>query len=64
MSARADLSAYKDADKVSSYAEDAISWAVAEGLIKGVSGTTLSPKGTATRAQAAVLLIRFQDTFN
>lgn len=64
VSARADLSAYKDADKVSSYAEDAISWAVAEGLIKGVSGTTLSPKGTATRAQAAVLLIRFQDTFN
>ncbi|MGM9640198.1 MAG: S8 family serine peptidase [Faecousia sp.] len=64
VTARADLSAFKDADKVSSYAKDALSWAVAEGLIKGVSSTTLAPKGSATRAQAAVLLVRFQDTFN
>jgi len=36
-----------------------MSWAVGSGLITGTSGTTLSPAGSATRAQAAVILARF-----
>ena len=56
---RADLSGYTDAAQVSSWAEDAIRWANAEGLVNGTSGTTLSPQGSATRAQAAMVLTRF-----
>ncbi len=59
VSARADLSGYSDATSVGEYAADAMSWAVANGLIKGVTDTTLSPKTTATRAQAATILVRY-----
>lgn len=58
-SARADLSGYSDAGLVSSYATEALSWANATGLIIGTTGTTLSPKGSATRAQVATILSRF-----
>lgn len=58
-SARADLSGYSDAGLVSSYATEALSWANATGLITGTTGTTLSPKGSATRAQVATILTRF-----
>ena len=58
-SARADLSGYSDAGLVSSYATEALSWANATGLITGTTGTTLSPKGSATRAQVATILSRF-----
>jgi hypothetical protein len=44
---------------VSEYAVDAMSWAVAEGLITGVTDDTLAPAGTATRAQVATILMRF-----
>lgn len=57
--AKADLSKYTDAAQVGSYAVDAIRWANAEGLVNGTSATTLTPKGSATRAQAAVILTRF-----
>ena len=50
------LSAY--ADKPSSWAVSSVSWAVAEGLIKG-SGSRLDPKSGATRAQSAAILQRF-----
>lgn len=50
---------YVDADKVSSYAVYSMQWAVAEGLITGMSGNTLSPQGSATRAQFATILMRF-----
>ena len=56
---QADLSRYTDADQISSYAREAMSWANAEGLINGASATTLLPRGTATRAQAAVILQGF-----
>ena len=59
VSARADLSAYSDAESVSAWAEDAMSWANAEGLINGMSDTELAPKGHATRAQVAAILQRF-----
>ena len=52
------LSAFPDADKASSYAVDALNWAVAEGLINGSDGKLL-PGETATRAQAAAILTRF-----
>jgi len=55
---RADLSAFPDANRVSAYANDAIGWAVAEGLINGSDGK-LQPLGNATRAQVAAILMRF-----
>jgi len=61
--AKADLSAYKDVDSISAYAEDAMAWAVGVGLINGVSETTLSPAGTATRAQVATILVRFVEKY-
>ena len=59
MSKTADLSVYTDAGTVSGFASDAMSWAVGNGLINGTSATILSPKGTATRAQVATILMRF-----
>ena len=61
VSATAELN-FPDADKVSSYAEDAIKWAVAEGIINGVkisdTVSELQPQGTATRAQFAAIITR------
>lgn len=59
VSQSADLSKYTDAGQVSSYAKPALSWANAEGLINGVTQTTLVPQGNATRAQVATILMRF-----
>lgn len=56
---RADLSAYSDGAKVSSWAKDAMSWAVAEGLISGSSGNKLNAGGSASRAQLATILMRY-----
>ena len=55
----ADLSAFSDAGSVSSWAEDAMAWACGAGLISGTGGGKLSPKGNATRAQVAAILMRF-----
>lgn len=62
-SARSDLSRFSDASSVSAYAADAMSWAVAEGIIGGKTDGTLAPKGTATRAQTAKMLVSFMDAF-
>lgn len=59
--ARSDLSSFDDAETVSDWAQDAVSWARAEGLLAGTSATTLSPQGEATRAQLAAMLVRFSD---
>ena len=56
-SARADLSDYTD--QPSTWAEDVVSWAVAEGLLNGVTDDQLQPQGQATRAQVAAILERF-----
>ena len=53
------LLSYKDFQSVGQYAVPALQWAVGSGLIGGTTNATLSPKGTATRAQAAVILVRF-----
>jgi len=59
VSGAASLSRYIDADSVSSWAKDAMSWAVGSGLISGMTETTLGPGGSATRAQVAVILMNF-----
>ncbi len=56
-----DLAAYTDAVSISSWAKDAIGWANAEGLITGVTDTTLEPSGKATRAQVATILMRLEN---
>ena len=57
VSARTDLSHYSDQPSV--WAEDVLSWAVAEGLLTGVTNDQLQPQGNATRAQVAAILERF-----
>lgn len=56
---RASLSAYRDASAVSGYAQEAMSWAVAAGLLQGRGGGLLAPGGITTRAELAVILTRF-----
>lgn len=57
------LNAYTDADRVSSWAVEAMSWAVDMGLIKGTSSTSLDPQGSATRAQVAAIFMRYTEMF-
>lgn len=52
---------YTDAPDISEYALDAITWAVAKGLIKGNTETTINPQGIATRAEVATMLQRFSE---
>ena len=58
VSARASLAGFSDQTKVSAYALESMSWAVAEGLMQGTDGR-LDPTGGATRAQVATLLQRY-----
>lgn len=58
-----DLRDYADADRVSSWAVDAMSWAVGVGLIKGTTQATLDPQGSATRAQVATVIMRYAELF-
>jgi len=62
VSATNDLSAFSDASSVSSWALTQTKWAVAKGLITGMTTTTLEPQGAATRAQVATILTRFVKT--
>lgn len=59
VSARAALDAYSDADAVSSWAAETMSWAVAEGYISGMTADELQPQGNATRAQVAAIFQRY-----
>ena len=54
-----DISGYTDAGKVSSYAYDAMSWAVRSGVVTGTSARVLDPQGTASRAAAAQMFMNF-----
>ena len=56
--ASADLSIFKDGSSVSAYAADAISWAVAQGILSG-DGVNLNPTDNATRAQFACMIMRY-----
>lgn len=55
----ANLAGYADGASVSAYAVDAMRWCVEHGIITGTTAATLEPQGTATRAQAAAMLMRF-----
>lgn len=49
----------RDADSISSWAYEAMRWAVSEGIIEGDENGFISPAATATRAQAAAIIMRF-----
>ena len=57
--ASADLRAYNDAGSISAWALEALQWANGAGLISGRSSTLLAPAGSTTRAETAVILVRF-----
>jgi hypothetical protein len=54
-----DLKAYTDAGSISGYAQAAMIWANAEGLLTGRTTTTLVPDGSSSRAEVATILMRF-----
>lgn len=61
-SKRGELAGFPDEGQVSSWAREALSWAVGEGIISGTAEggrTILKPQGNATRAQVASILMRF-----
>lgn len=60
---RADLSGYQDLGQASSWARDALSWAVAGGIISSTSSDalTLSPQNSASRAEVAAMLRAFSE---
>lgn len=57
----ADLSKYTDQGKVSTWAKDAMSWAVGNGIINGKTAVTLDPSGFATRAEVVTMLKRYSE---
>ena len=62
MTESADLSSYPDVDEVSDWAENELSWAVAEELITGQgsgSATYLASGSDAMRSETATILMRF-----
>ncbi len=56
------LEAYPDAATVSEYAVEAMTWAVGTGIINGIDGS-LMPRDTATRAQIATMIMRFETSY-
>lgn len=58
VSARASLSRFTDTGSISAYARDAVSWAVAEGILDGRTATELAPTGECTRAEVATMIAR------
>lgn len=58
------LSGHPDGDSVSTWARDAMAWAVEQGLISGGDGGALTPQGQATRVQSAAILMRFVEAMH
>ena len=58
------LDSFTDASKIHPYANIAMAWAVEQGLVVGTTTTTLEPLTIATRAQGAVLVVRYSRTQN
>lgn len=52
-------SQFTDSDTIAPWARSAVYWAVYNGVINGTSDTTVSPTGTASRAQVAAILVRY-----
>lgn len=59
----ANLSGYTDQGQVDGYAVTPMQWCVGNGIINGTSNTTLTPRGTAQRYQAAIMLMRYCQAF-
>lgn len=57
------LSGYTDQGQVDDYASIPMQWCVGNGIINGTSNTTLTPRGTAQRYQAAIMLMRYCQSF-
>lgn len=65
-SIRADFSSYVDSEDVSPWAKDAMQWAVGNDILKGKKnneGNTLVPKGFATRAECATMIVAFVERY-
>ena len=59
VSAGGELSSFTDGASTSGWAAEAVQWAVGSGLLSGKGGGVLDPQGTATRAEAASIFMRF-----
>ena len=59
---RSNLNRFSDQSSVNSFAIGAVRWAVAVGILKGRTSSTLEPQGTATRAECAALIMRLSET--
>ena len=59
VSKTASLEDFQDADKVSSYAVEALEWAAGNGIVTGKTGSVIDPQAGATRAETATMLMRF-----
>ena len=59
VTAKGDLTTFADGANTSSWAAEAMEWAVGSGLLSGKDGGKLDPTGTATRAEIATILMRF-----
>jgi hypothetical protein len=57
------LHTYTDFDQLSQWAVPAMQWACGADIITGTGASTLSPRGSATRAQAAVMFMRFHEKY-
>lgn len=60
---KGDLSAFADGDTVSSWARDAMTWAVGCGLLSGGEGSRLFPGDPVTRGEMAQILMKFQQLY-
>ena len=63
ISASGDLSKFTDIPEGEYWARDALAWAYAEGLLTGTSDSTMDPAGQASRAQIAVIMMRFCERY-
>lgn len=55
------LTRFADAGQVSSWAENAVYWAISQGILTGKPGSLIDPQGAASRAEVAVMLQRFAE---
>ncbi len=60
LTATKELGTFKDAESVMEYAKTAVKWCVASGIIEGDETGKINPQGSATRAEAAAMLMRFE----
>ena len=64
VSAATNLAPYTDASRISAWAQSGMKWAVGAGIISGRTATTLDPLGTATRAEMAQMILKFEVNIN